>query len=139
MKLKKRRKSGRFRGSRMHGNAAKKSKGKGNRGGKGMSGTGKKAGQKKNFVERLYGSNYFGKQGITSRSGKKKHNNVINVGDINRNYDSGEVNLEDYKILGEGEVTKKFTIKAKSFSSSAKEKIEKSGGKIISKSEDKEE
>jgi len=32
------------------------------------------------------------------------------------------------KILGEGELTKKFTIKATAFSASAKEKIEKAGG-----------
>jgi large subunit ribosomal protein L15 len=34
------------------------------------------------------------------------------------------------KVLGEGEVTKKFVIKADAFSASAKEKIEKAGGKI---------
>ena len=33
------------------------------------------------------------------------------------------------KILGEGELTKKFTVKANAFSASAKEKIEKAGGR----------
>ena len=35
----------------------------------------------------------------------------------------------DVKILGEGELTKKLTVKAKVFSASAKEKIEAVGGK----------
>jgi large subunit ribosomal protein L15 len=34
------------------------------------------------------------------------------------------------KILGEGALTKKFTVKATSFSASAKEKIEKAGGSV---------
>ena len=32
------------------------------------------------------------------------------------------------KILGEGDLTKKFVVKATSFSAAAKEKIEKAGG-----------
>jgi large subunit ribosomal protein L15 len=32
------------------------------------------------------------------------------------------------KVLGDGELTKRFTVKAHAFSSSAKEKIEKAGG-----------
>ncbi|MFA9379853.1 MAG: 50S ribosomal protein L15 [Acetanaerobacterium sp.] len=37
--------------------------------------------------------------------------------------------LDGVKILGNGEVTKKLTVKATAFSASAKEKIEKAGGK----------
>lgn len=37
--------------------------------------------------------------------------------------------LDGLKILGEGELTKKLTVKAKVFSASAKEKIEAAGGK----------
>jgi large subunit ribosomal protein L15 len=33
------------------------------------------------------------------------------------------------KVLGDGDVTKKFVVKANSFSASAKEKIEKKGGR----------
>ena len=33
------------------------------------------------------------------------------------------------KVLGQGEITKKLTVKAKAFSASAKEKIEAAGGK----------
>lgn len=35
------------------------------------------------------------------------------------------------KVLGNGELTKKLTVKAKSFSASAKEKIEKAGGTVL--------
>ena len=39
--------------------------------------------------------------------------------------------VEEYglKILGDGEITKKLTVKAAKFTASAKEKIEKAGGK----------
>lgn len=37
--------------------------------------------------------------------------------------------LDGLKILGNGELTKKLTVNAKAFSASAKEKIEKAGGK----------
>jgi len=33
------------------------------------------------------------------------------------------------KVLGDGELTKKFVVKADAFSASAKEKIEKKGGR----------
>lgn len=36
--------------------------------------------------------------------------------------------LDGVKILGDGELTKKLTVKASAFSASAKEKIEKAGG-----------
>ena len=35
------------------------------------------------------------------------------------------------KVLGEGEVTKKLTVSAHAFSATAKEKIEKAGGKVV--------
>ena len=37
--------------------------------------------------------------------------------------------LDGIKVLGNGEVTKNFTVKAAAFSKSAVEKIEKAGGK----------
>lgn len=37
--------------------------------------------------------------------------------------------LDGVKILGQGEITKRFTVKAAIFSASAKEKIESAGGK----------
>ena len=142
MKLKKRRKSGRMRASSTHGwGARKKHISSGNRGGFGMAGTGKMAGQKKTLVAKLYGTGYFGKQGITSKSTKRKKDNVMNISDLLRNIETlkkksskeGIINLEDYKILGDGEIKEKITLKAKAASQSAIEKIEKAGGKIIIK------
>jgi large subunit ribosomal protein L15 len=37
----------------------------------------------------------------------------------------------DVKVLGEGELTKKLTVSAHSFSSSAVEKIEAAGGSVV--------
>jgi len=123
----------------MHGYSAKKHRGKGTRGGKGISGRGKRGAQKKTYVLRYFGKDYYGKEGL--KAGKKI--NEINIRDIEKNLkkygkkgkDSWEINLPDYKILGEGEIKEKLIIKAKSFSKSAREKIEKAGGKIIEKKE----
>jgi len=131
MKLKKRNKASRTRGSRTCGFSAKLHKGKGSKGGKGMAGTGKRADQKKTLVIKLYGNKYFGKAGITSRKSKKRKGKIINIEELEKKYPEGEINLESYKILGKGETGKKFIIKAKAASSSAIEKIKKAGGNII--------
>ena len=68
---------------------------------------------------------------------------VVNVGDLERFEDgttvtiemlkeSGLVNkeLDGIKILGNGKLTKKLTVKANKFSNTAKQKIESVGGKI---------
>jgi len=149
MKLKKGNRSKKLRGKRTHGFSGKKNRGKGNVGGKGMSGTGKRADQKKTYVLK-YMYPYFGKQGFTSRGTKRKKNFVLNVGEIemelNRLEKEGkarkgkegkEVDLPDYKILGEGEIKEKLIIKAKSASKQAREKIEKAGGKVIVESKKK--
>jgi large subunit ribosomal protein L15 len=68
----------------------------------------------------------------------------VNVRDLERVFDDGsEVTLEalidkglikntktDVKVLGQGELKKKLTVTAHSFSASAREKIEKAGGKV---------
>ena len=66
---------------------------------------------------------------------------VVNVEDLNRFEDGAVVDLEallnarvvrkEYdglKVLGNGELTKKLTVKASKFTASAKEKIEAAGG-----------
>ncbi len=134
MKLKKRKKESRAHGKGMgtHGGGArKKRKGSGHRGGKGMSGSGKRADHKKTLVIKLYGHKYFGKQGITSKGTKRDKRLKINVGDIQNKYKSGKVILFNYKILGKGEIKDKFIIKAKEASASAIEKVKKKGGEII--------
>ncbi len=67
---------------------------------------------------------------------------TINVSDLDKFEDGAVVDaqalkeagllkktLDGVKILGNGEVSKKLTVKAAAFSGSAKEKIEKAGGK----------
>lgn len=68
---------------------------------------------------------------------------IVNVADLNRFEDGavvdvttllesgliGKVEAYGVKVLGNGELTKKLTVKADKFTASAKEKIEKVGGK----------
>ena len=138
MKTKKRRKSSRMSGRNMgtHGRGArKKAQGTGHRGGKGMSGSGKRADHKKTLVTNLYGGKYFGKQGVTSRGTKRDTRQRINLNQIELNLEKyekdGKINLKNYKILGTGEVKSKLVIEAKEASKSAIEKVKKAGGEII--------
>ena len=57
--------------------------------------------------------------------------NAVNIPDSAALLDAGIINsvLDGVKVLGEGELTKKLTVKAAVFSASAKEKIEAVGGK----------
>ena len=68
---------------------------------------------------------------------------IVNVADLNRFEDGAVVDMEallvakivrkeldGLKVLGNGELTKKLTVKATVFSATAKEKIEAAGGKI---------
>jgi large subunit ribosomal protein L15 len=68
----------------------------------------------------------------------------INVGDLEELFDGGATispqslreagiikhRFDQLKVLGDGELTKKFAVSAHRFSASAKEKIEKAGGSI---------
>ena len=143
IKTKKRKKSSKYHG-RKRGTcgtgARKKMKGSGHRGGKGMAGTGKRADQKKTLILKLYGHDYFGKQGITSKKTERDKRKRINLDSIYKNLesfgkrkgDAYEINLNSYKILaGQLEIKKKLIITAQSASESAIEKVEKAGGKII--------
>ncbi len=141
-KTHKRRKVSRMHGRKMgtHGwGARKKHKKSGHRGGTGMAGTGKRGDTKITLVTKLYGHDYFGKQGITSRKTKRDTRQRINLQQIEKNLEKygkktakgWEVNLEKYKILGEGEVKEKLIITALEASESAIEKVKKAGGQII--------
>ena len=145
MKIKKGKKSRKMRGRGMgsHGwGARKKHKKKGHRGGKGMSGSGKIADHKKTLIIKKYGNKYFGKRGVTSKKTERDTRKRINIGEIDMNLDkygkktgdSWEINLSEYKILGEGEIKNKLIIRAKSVSKSALVKIKKAGGEIKSTS-----
>ena len=90
-----------------------------------------------------------GQMPLQRRIPKRGFNNIfathyaaINVSALNAFEDGAVVNaealvnagilkktLDGVKILGNGELTKKLTVEAAAFSASAKEKIEKAGGK----------
>lgn len=68
---------------------------------------------------------------------------IVNVADLEAAFNAGDVvdtealkakglvkkTLDGVKVLGNGELTKALTVKAAAYSASAKEKIEKAGGK----------
>lgn len=148
-KTHKRKKSGRMlgRGAGSCGwGARKKHKKAGHKGGVGMSGTGKRADQKKTLITKLYGNSYFGKQGITSKSTKRDTRKRINLDIIQKNLESygkkigdkWEIELKNYKILAGKNIKDKMIIKAKEASSNAIEQVKKAGGEIVL-SKDKEE
>ncbi len=80
------------------------------------------------------------KRGFVNNFAKKIQ--AVNVGSLEKFADGAEVDAkalagagiaeicgEGLKILGNGKLTKKLTVKANAFSASAKEKIEAAGGK----------
>lgn len=150
-RTKKRRKSSRDKGTKtVHGGARKKRKKSGHKSGVGLSGSGKRADHKKTFITKVYGHGYFGKQGITSKKTKRDIRKRLNVGEISLNMDSLikkglakkgkngiEIDLSEYKILGNGEVDTAVIIKAESASKSALKKIEKAGGKVLTRKKEK--
>ena len=82
------------------------------------------------------------KRGFSNALFKKEYA-VINVSDLNKFDDNATVTAEllvemgiikktlsGIKVLGNGEITKKLTVKAHAFSKTAKDKIEAQGGKV---------
>jgi len=120
------------------GSGLGKTSGKGHKGAKARSGGGKRPGFE------------GGQMPLTMRLPKRGFTNkwrveyaTVNVDRLNIFEDGAEVtpvelvesgilkNVQDgVKILGNGEITKKLTVKATKFSESAKEKIEAAGGKV---------
>ncbi len=125
-----------FRRGRGHGSGNGKTAGKGHKGQKARSGApraGFEGGQMPLYRR-------IPKRGFTDRN--SKHLVGINLSTLEKRFDAGETvttesliekrivrKLEDgVKILGNGELTKKLTVKVNAFSASAKEKIEAVGG-----------
>ena len=143
----KRKKVTKYRGSKTHGcGSMKKRRGAGNRGGRGMAGSGKRADHKRQLIFKKYGTKYFGKHGfkVNSKIIKIKAINVtylesnlsslIKKGlakDENKLFTINLSKLGYNKLLGSGKITKKFNITTKFVSKKAKEKVEKLGGKIV--------
>jgi len=138
-----RKKSTRQRAKKTHGwGAKKKHRGAGNRGGRGMAGTGKRADQKKPSILKEYGSSYFGKLGFKLPQKLQRKEKTINLFYIEENLDKiakkeGDmyvVNLKELgydKLLGVGIITKKLKIMVSSYSKKAENKIKEHGGEII--------
>lgn len=135
-----------YRGSKTHGGGSmKKRRGAGNRGGRGLAGSGKRAGHHVQRIIKKFGRGYLGKSGFTSKSRSKVKG--INLKDIELNLDKYmEKNLvkkdgETYsldlsklgynKLLGSGQVNNKYKITTKFVSKKAKEKIEAKGGEVV--------
>ncbi|MBR6873726.1 MAG: 50S ribosomal protein L15 [Ruminococcus sp.] len=130
-------KTDRKRVGRGHGSGWGKTAGKGHKGQNARSGGGVRPGFE------------GGQTTLARRIPKRGFNNifateytVINVSDLERFVDGTVVDtellkasglvtkeLDGVKVLGNGELTKSLTVKAAAFSASAKEKIEKAGGK----------
>jgi len=118
------------------------------------SGTGKTAGRgNKGQKARTGNMNFIGFEGgqmpIQRRLPKRGFSNpfrveyaLINIGDLeslglpevdlDKLVEAGAIKVRKggLKVLGEGEITKAITVKAHKFSASAREKIEKAGGKV---------
>ncbi len=138
MNLKKRKKSDRRHGKTTSGHGArKKAKGSGNRGGFGMAGSGKRADHKKSLIIKLYGTKYFGKQGIVGKSSERKKRKEVNIRDL-ENFkvnEKGIIDISNYKLIGNGNINKKVKVIVKEATKSAIEKVEGVGGKVILKKE----
>ena len=127
-----------FRKGRGAGSGNGKTAGKGHKGQNARSGGGVRPGFEggqlplyRKLPKRGFNNYRFGKQYT-----------IVNVDDLNRFEDGAVVDadallaagvvskvLDGIKVLGEGEVSKKITVKAAVFSATAKEKIEAVGGK----------
>ncbi|MBR2191555.1 MAG: 50S ribosomal protein L15 [Eubacterium sp.] len=125
-----------FRRGRGHGSGNGKTAGKGHKGQKARSGGGTRPGFEGGQMP-LY--RRIPKRGFTNINSKDIVG--INVSALERFDDGAEVTVETLvesgvvsnprdgvKILGNGELTKKLTVKVNAFSASAKEKIEAAGG-----------
>ena len=115
---------------RGHGSGQGKTAGKGHKGQKARSGGSIRPGFE------------GGQMPLQRRVPKRGFNNIfakkivaINVSDLNKFEDGAEVdaqalvNVGIVKILGNGEISKKLTVKVAAYSESAKQKIEAAGGK----------
>ena len=142
MTVNKRKKNSRQRGSWTHGwGEKKKHRGAGNRGGRGMAGTGKRGDAKKPSI---WKTRYFGKFGFVNHQKEKIVSQ--NIGYIESqveklaaqkliskegdHYIIDSKKLGFNKLLGKGKITKKFKIDVPYASKKAIAVVEKAGGKV---------
>jgi len=143
--LNRRKKSIKFRGHHTHGYGSKKKhRGSGHQGGVGLAGTGKKADQKKPSIWK--DAKYFGSHGFTSRKKplralnlfyiEEHFDSLLKSGIIKKQADLFVVDLKDFKankLLGSGEVTRKYKIVTEHASESAISKVQEKGGSVETK------
>lgn len=120
------------RGHRTYHGAHKKWRGGGSRGGRGKAGGHK---HKWSYVVK-YEPGRFGKTGF-KRLFEEKLNaiNLYQIEEIARRENKKEIDVSVFgfeKVLGTGKISLPLVVKAKSFSKSAIEKLEKAGGKAVS-------
>lgn len=147
MVVHKRKKNTRMRGQTTYGYGAKKKhRGAGNRGGKGMAGTGKRADQKKPTILKLYGNAYYGKHGFHRPTAVKRIIHALTLEHLNLHLDKyttqglvtkqGDTYIIDLaklgyqKLLGKGALTHKIKITADAITEKAAAKIQNAGGSI---------
>lgn len=144
MSTRRRLKSSRYPGSKTHGRGRKnRTRGSGNRGGVGMSGTGKRGDQKKTMVIGMYGNDYFGKdaRGAGSRLKKKPDSmslqtlaaqlsHLVKDGKAHEQKGTYEIDLMDYKLIGNDASGMHMHIRAKSASAGAVQAVERAGGSV---------
>ena len=141
----KRKKVGKYRGSSNHGGGMrKKRRGAGSRGGRGMAGTGKRAGQKKAGIKYAY----LGSVGFRARRDATVVR-AINIGDLTvekldrwvtegkaakegKGYSVNLTALGYTKLLGAGDVAVALKVTVERCSAQAAEKIKASGGDVVS-------
>ena len=142
MTFKKRKKSSRYHGSQTHKRGhRKRTKGLGNKGGVGMSGS---MNQKKSLIIKLYGMEYFGGDKTLRRGRVAPKLKTINLNDLIEQFDNlvkkgvakmtpkgFEFNLKGYKVLGKGPLGAKISVMASAASKSAAAQIKEAGGSIV--------
>ena len=152
MVVNKRKKNSRQRGSKTHGwGAMKKHRGAGNRGGRGMAGTGKRGDAMKPHIWK--DTKYFGKHGFIKHGMKIDINGVNFIwiedkldGLLSRKLASkeGDTYVIDVgklgfnKLLGKGRVLRKFKINVDYASANVIGKVKEAGGEVIVSQELKE-
>jgi large subunit ribosomal protein L15 len=118
------------RGHRTHGyGSQKKHRGKGSRGGRGLAGSEK---HRKTYLLK-YKPGHLGKRIFKSKTRKTiRAINIRELASIAGNEKKIDLSGMGYdKVLGKGEIKTPLEVKADYFSKSAREKIEKAGGKAI--------
>lgn len=129
------------RGTSSHGwGHKKKHRGAGNRGGKGMAGTGARGDAKKPSILTTIGKSYYGKRGFSSIHAKKVE--VLSLTYVENHFDElvekgfivdGTLDtklMKINKVLGRGKISHKLNVICEEISANAKASVEAAGGSV---------